>query len=271
MSDILTHWRRGEGLPGVLVIDGHTHVGEWPHGANYEGMEDMVAGVVAHMDANGVDAACVMSGGYMWAGTDYHYGNDVLMELTARLPERIIPFAHVNPNDHRAAVLAELDRCHAAGMRCIKLLNGYQDYPGDGPNLMALYEFADAHHMLILDHSWTREEIVKIAAKHPGVDFIFGHYGHRQDEILREFSNVYANIWTLGSLGFIERGVEAVGAEKFLMGSDAFMNPASAGIGLLVYADISEQAKRQVLGLNQARLLAKVGALPASLKKKAGL
>ena len=271
MSDILQHWRAGEGLPGVLVIDGHTHVGEWPHGANYETFEEMVEGVVRHMDANGVDAACVMSGGYMWAGTDYHYGNDVLAELTARLPDRIIPFAHVNPNDHRDAVLTELERVYTAGMRCIKLLNAYQDYPGDGPKLMALYEFADDHGMLILDHSWTRDEIVKIATKHPGVDFIFGHYGRWQDPILREFPNVHANIWTLSSLGFFERGVGEVGPGKFLFGSDAFMNPASVGIGIVVYADIPDEAKRQVLGLNMAKLLDKVGALPAGLKEKAGL
>ena len=130
---------------------------------------------------------------------------------------------------------------------------------------MALYEFADAHHMLVFDHSWTREEIVMIATKHPAVDFIFGHYAHWQGPILREFPNVHANIWNLGSLGFIERGVRDVGAGKFLFGSDAFMNPASVGIGLVVYADIPDEAKRQVLGLNQAKLLAKVGALAESL------
>ena len=35
MSEILQRWRAGEGLPDVLAIDGHTHVGEWPPGANY--------------------------------------------------------------------------------------------------------------------------------------------------------------------------------------------------------------------------------------------
>ena len=178
MSEILQRWRAGEGLPDVLAIDGHTHVGEWPHGANYENIDDMAAGVVAVMDANGVDAACVMSGGYMWKGTDYRLGNDVLIELWRGVGDRVIPFAHFNPNDHLDAILAELERVHTAGVRGIKLLNAYQDYPGDGPNLMALYRFADEHNMLILDHSWTRDEILRIAGEFPGTDFIFGHYGH---------------------------------------------------------------------------------------------
>ena len=265
MSRILDRWRAGEGLPDLLVIDGHAHVGEWPHGANYDTVDEMVAGSVAVMDANGVDAACVMAGGYMWNGTDYRVGNDILIELWRRLPERIIPFAHFNPNDGLDAVLSELERVYSAGVRCIKLLNAYQDYPGDGPNLMALYGFADDHNMLILNHAWSRDEIVRIAGEFPGTDFIFGHYGGWQDPILTEYPNVYANIWSLGSLGFLERGIRSVGPEKFLLGSDAFMNPISVGIGPVVYADVPDEHKRLVLGQTQAALLAKAGALPAPL------
>ena len=265
MSEILERWRAGEGLSDVLVIDGHAHVGEWPQGANFDSVDEMVAGSAAVMDANGVDAACVMAGGYMWNGTDYRTGNDILVELWRRLPERIVPFAHFNPNDAADAVLAELERVYATGVRCIKLLNAYQNYPGDGPKLMELYRFAAAHHMLILNHSWTREEITRVAAEFPQIDFIFGHYGQWQDPILKDYPNVYANIWTLSPLGFLERGIRNVGADKFLFGSDAFMNPISVGIGLVVYAAISDEDKRKVLGQTQARLLGKVAALPPRL------
>jgi len=270
MSEILRRWRAGEGLPGLRVIDGHTHVGEWPHGANFDTVDEIVDGVVAVMDANGVDAACVMAGGYMFNGSDYHIGNDILLELWRRLPDRVIPFAHFNANDETDAILAELERVYAAGVRGIKLLNAYQDYPGDGPHLMALYRFADEHNMLILDHSWTDEEIRRIASEFPSTDFIFGHYGQWKHEILREFDNVYCNIWNLGPLGFLERAFRELGPEKFLYGSDAFMNPISVGIGLVVYADIPDAHKRMILGENQARLLEKVGALPAALKATQG-
>jgi len=271
MSEMLQRWRAGEGLPVVLAIDGHTHVGEWPHGANFDTVEEMVAGTVAVMDANGVDAACVLSGGYMWNGTDYRLGNDILIELWRRLPGRIIPFAHFDPNDTREAILAELERVFAAGVRCIKLLNAYQDYPGDGPNLMALYRFAAEHNMLILNHSWTTEELARIAAEFPRMDLICGHYGQRLDPLLTELPNVYCSIWNLGSLGFLERAFRKVGPEKFLFGSDAFMNPISVGIGLVVYADIPDEHKRMILGRTQARLLEKVGALPAGLKESYGI
>ena len=153
-------------------------------------------------------------------------------------------------------------------MRCIKLLNSYQQYPGDGANLMALYRFADEHNMLILNHHWTNEELTRIAGEFPRLDLICGHYGERLDTVLKELPNVYANIWSLGALGFLERAFREVGPEKFLYGSDAFMNPISVGIGLVVCADIPDADKRLILGQTQARLLEKAGALPDSIRAK---
>ena len=270
MSEILECWRAGDGFPDVLVIDGHTHVGEWPHGANFSSVEEAAAGSVAAMDANGVDAACVLSGGYMFPCSDYRLGNDFLLDLCRRLPERIIGFAHVNPNDDPDAMMAELDRVERAGLRCIKLLNSYQQgYPGDGPNLMRVYRFAAERGMLVLNHYWTDAEMSRIAREFPGVDFILGHAGG--SDAVRDLPNVYGNIWSLGPLGFIEWGVANAGPQKLLFGSDAFMNPMSVGIGPVAYAAISDEHKRMILGLNMARLLDKVGALPAWIKERYGL
>ena len=269
MSAILERWRAGEGLPDVLVIDGHTHFGAWPSAANFDTVQEARAGCLAAMDANGVDAACVLSGGYMASGSDYTLGNDALLELVRGAPDRFIGFAHVNPNDSLGNITVELERMEGAGLRCIKLLNAYQQrYPADGPNLMALYRFAAEHNMLVLNHHWTNEEIAGIARQFPSMDFILAHYSNHQDPVLKESANVYANIWNLGSLGFLERGISSVGPEKFMFGSDAFMNPMSVGIGMVVYADIADDHKRLILGRNMARLLDKVGALPPALKDR---
>jgi len=269
MSEILSNWTSGLGLPDVLVIDGHVHIGEWPRATTFHSPEEAAEESVAFMDANGVDAVCAQGGGYMWGGTDYRFGNDFLLEVCKKLPDRMIGFMSVNPNDTRKNLLAELDRMFDAGIRCIKLINSYQEhYPGDGPNLMAVYEYAAEHRMLVCNPSWTTDEMMKIAAEFPDTDFIFGHYGNRLDPVLKARPNVYANIWNLGSLGWLDRGIEHVGAEKFLMGSDAFLNPTSVGIGPVVFAPISDEHKRMILGLTQARLLDKVGALPAGIKER---
>lgn len=209
-------------------------------------------------------------GGYMYSGDDYRLGNDFLMDVWHKLPDRLIPFMSINPNDSKENVLAELDRMFDAGVRCIKLMNSQQGrYPGDGPNLMTLYEYAACHGMLVFNHFWTTAEIMKISGLFPKTDFIFGHYGGDEyDTVMKTRKNVYANIWGYGNLGSLDRGISNVGAEKFMLGSDGFLNPLSVGIGPVVFAPVSDQEKRLILGLTIARLLDRVGALPKALKDK---
>jgi predicted TIM-barrel fold metal-dependent hydrolase len=268
MSRILDNWKKGQCFPETLVIDGHIHIGDWPHAATFANVDEAVRESRAYLDANGVDAFCAVSGGYnIGPGADYRLGNDFLLAVWKKLKDRMVPFLSVNPNDTKENILAELERMYAAGVRCIKLINDYQEhYPGDGPTMMALYEYADAHRMLVFNHGWAPEVIRKIAKKFPRTDFIFAHYGGGwQDDVLRERKNVYTNIWSLGPMGWLERGIKKVGAHKFMYGSDGFLNSLSVGLGPVVFADISDDDKKKVLGLNVARLLNKVGALPATL------
>ena len=132
---------------------------------------------------------------------------------------------------------------------------------------MEVYHFAAERRMPVLNHSWSVEEMEKIAPMFPGVDFIFGHYGGAQDAVLKRFANVYANIWNMGPLGFWS-GESGTSPGKFVYGSDTFMNPASVGIGLVVYADIPDGYKRLILGQTMARLLDKAGALPPAIREK---
>ena len=274
MSDILSQWRQGQGLPDTLVIDGHGHIGEWPHAATFpnHSVEEAAEEAVAFMDANGLDLFCSQSGGYMLDGSDYRLGNDYLLDVWRLIPDRLIPFANVNPNDSRENILAELDRVYEAGIRCLKLINDYQDnYPPGGPNMMAVYEYASQRAMLILNHGWRDSEALNsIADEFPAVDFITGHYGWRQDETLKAHPNVFANIWGYGSMGWLDHGFREVGAHKFILGSDGFLNPLSGGIGPVVFAPISDEEKRLVLGLTMGRLLHKRGVLPDWVEEKWG-
>ncbi len=269
MNTLKDNWTAGRGLPDALVIDGHIHIGDWPHAATFRSADEAAEEACRWLDANGVDAFCAVSGGYIFGMADYRIGNDFLLDVWRRLPGRMIPFLGINPNDTRENLLAELTRMTDAGVRCIKLLNAYQgNYPGDGPNLMALYEFAASHRMLILDHAWNEEVILNLSRLFPETDFVFGHYGSDQDPVLKSRPNVYANIWNYSATGGLDRAFREVGAGKFMMGSDGFLNALSVGIGPVVFAEIPDADKRLILGLTLARLLDKVGALPAELREK---
>jgi uncharacterized protein len=270
MSKILEQWMDGRGLPDTLVIDGHIHVGAWAHAATFKNLDEAVTESVRYMDANGVDGFCSLSGGYMLGLSDYPRGNDFLLEMWHRMPNRMIPFMSLNPNDTPENIRKELNRMYTAGVHCIKLINAYQaNYPGDGPNLMAVYEFAEEHKMLVINHAWTDSEIRKIAERFKGVEFIFAHYGGGfQDAVMRAFPNVNANIWNYGRMGWLDKGIKKLGAKRFMLGSDGFLNSLSVGIGPIIFANVSDEDKRLMLGLNIARLLDKVGALPEGIKTR---
>ena len=263
MSEILENWRRGLGFPGVLVIDGHTHIQQYLPDKHFRTPEEAAEEAVAEMDANGVDADCVLSGGYMENGADYRQGNDFLLATCRRAPDRLIPFILLNPADRKPNVLAELERMWGEGVHAIKLINSYEGYPGDGPTLMAVYEFAQEHNMLVLNHHWSEAELRRISAAFPELIMIRAHGG--ASALSAELANVYDNIWALWPLGVIESGCKEHRPEKILFGSDAGWNDVSVGLGLVLYADIPDEHKRLILGLNMARLLDRVGALPKGL------
>lgn len=271
MSSIVQQYLNGEGFPDTLVIDGHIHIGEWPHNTTFRSVDEAVDKSVEFLDANGVDAFCSMSGGYVFVGaTDYRLGNDFLLEVWQRIPDRMVPFMSLNPNDTRENILAELNRMYEAGVRCIKLINYYQEsYPGDGPNLMAVYEYAAEHRMLVFNHTWEPDVIEKIAERFTEMDFILGHYYYlgQLDPVLKTHPNVYTNIWVIGPLGWLDRGIKNVGAHKFILGSDGFLNQLSLGLGPVVFAPISDDEKRLILGITMAHLLDKVGALPDCIRQ----
>ncbi len=270
MSTILEQWKNGNGLPDELVIDGHIHIGAWAHAATFKNPDEAASESARYLDANGVDAFCSLGGGYMFGLADYHPGNDFLIEVWKKMPERMIPFMSLNPNDRVENIRMEMNRMYDAGVRCIKLINAYQaNYPGDGPNLMAVYEFAEEHKMPVINHAWTDSEIRKIAGKFKSVDFIFAHYGGGfQDAVMQDYPNVNANIWVYGWMGWLDKGIKKLGAKRFMLGSDGFLNSLSVGIGPIVFADVSDDDKRLMLGLNLARILDKAGALPSGLKNR---
>lgn len=271
MSKILMNWLAGKGFPDELVIDGHIHVGEWPHAATSTSVDEAARLAVEHLDANGVDAFWALGGGYMWPGADDRLGNDFLLALWKRLPERMIPFTCPNPVNTREHVLRELRRTYDAGVRGIKLLHPYQGgYPDEGPNLMCVYEFAAERNMPVISHGWGEPALRRLAARFPTVDFIFAHFGGGgwPDDVLREFPNVHANIWGYSRAGFLDRAIREVGAHKFMLGSDGFLNCLSVGLGPVAFLDGSDAEKRLILGVNAARIIEKAGALPARLRSK---
>ncbi len=247
-------------LPGLLVIDGHCHAG--PYGAFWQPFNS-AEGLVRTMDRIGIAQACVFSS--LAIALEMRAGNDLTLAAAKAFPDRLLPYAVIDPHGGPAAAEAELARCFEAGARGIKLHTGLAGYPFDGPGYQPAFAFAGEHRLPLISHGvGSPETLRRIAQAHPGAHFIVAHAGAGPPpvagdlvRVARELPNVYLDITcSVGRFGAFEAMVEAVGAAKLTYGSDMPWMCASHQIGRVLLARIPEDAKRRILGGNLAALLA---------------
>ena len=87
---------------------------------------------------------------YFPSPDDVTRGNDAMLDICAREPDRVRMFVTVNPN-YTAHALAEIERCVARGAIGVKLLASRR---ADDPLLDPIAELAAEHGLPVLHHIW---------------------------------------------------------------------------------------------------------------------
>jgi predicted TIM-barrel fold metal-dependent hydrolase len=244
----------------IRVIDFHGHVGRW----DAYGMADDPARMLAAMDAVGIDQTAVFNIFH----ADSRVGNDATAAFIARHPERFIGFAYVVPTLPPEAIEAELTRCvDRLGFRAIKLYPPYMPWPLHDEHWYPIYAFAQARGLAVLLHTGTESHALprylsEIAPRFPGANFVAGHSGTidppRKEAIAaaRACPNVYLETCSsFRTPGVIEELVGRAGADRVLFGSDTPLMDPRCQLGKIITADISDAAKRLVLGEHARRPL----------------
>jgi predicted TIM-barrel fold metal-dependent hydrolase len=103
---------------------------------------------------------------------------------------------------------------------------------------------------------------MEVAVKFPNANVVLVHSGHDQEghqltlEAARNLSNVYLDFsGTERDFGLIEEYISVLGASRVVFSTDMpYLDPRSA-LGRVTFAEITEEEKAQVLGLNAIRLL----------------
>lgn len=254
-------------LDDILVIDCHGHNGYSWHWIPYNTPE----GILTTLDRVGINMLGISS--MQALAGDYRAGNDEMITLTQKYPDRFIGYAVANPR-YVSEIDEELERCFQfAGVRGIKIhpTTYVHSYPINGPNYEPVWEFAERHNCPVLTHAGPRSEkptcgpelIADVARRHPQVNLIIGHAGSYDSwqaldehiEIVKQHDNLFLDISTMNRFyRSIDYMVDKVGSERVLFGSDGPFHSIIAEFGAVVYARIGETAKRNVLGLNAARL-----------------
>lgn len=246
-------------IDGVKVVDFHGHVGRMDRA----GMRDDPALMLHAMDMAGIDVACL----FHIFHPDGTTGNDLTARFIAQHPDRFVGFAYVSPLMPERMV-PELTRAiDELNFVAIKLYPPYTPWTFDQLQWFPIYEFANERGLTIIFHTGIELQshpkfLAAIAPRFPKANFVAGHSGNvaepRTQAIAAAQAN--ANIYletcsTYRTPGVIEQLVAEAGADRVLFGSDMPLMDPRPQLGKIITADISDEAKRKILGDNARRLL----------------
>lgn len=252
-----------------MIWDAHCHFS----GVTGNTPEERITRLLEFADRMGVERIC-LSMGLNWSHDpspdDLRKQNDDVLHAVEKFPRRVFGFVYLNPK-YVEASLAELDRCVANGpMVGVKLWVARRC---NAPELDPLVRRATELKAIILQHTYvkttgnlpgesTPADLVELARRHPDATFICGHTGGNPEigvPAIRDCKNIYADL--CGSdprAGLTELAVRELGAKRVLYGSDAGGRSFASQLAKVFGADISEPAKKLILGENLKRLLSPI-------------
>ena len=241
----------GRKLEGEYVIDAHTHLGglsKWYHLPD-SSTDDMIA----EMDRHGIDR--IITFPFSSITSDFAHGNDMVAAAVIAHPDRLVGFACVNPHYH-TEMKAELDRCKQIGLRGIKMIGAYQLYPAEGPNFFPAFEYAHENSWMMLNHNWGSPEYLdKLAGIFTNACFIIGHYSTAYAEVIAKYDNIFQCTCAALNFGQIEVLLDVVPADRIVYGSDFTDLPIMFSMAPILYARISDDDKRKILGLTAKAMI----------------
>ena len=250
--------RTGRAIVGEVLIDAHAHFG---HGPDFPIIRPTVRSLVESMDRLGVQLSCVSSIPAIFG--DAENGNALVAEGVREYPDRIFGYLVVDVG-YPEKVAAQLAGGWAAGFRGVKVWSygARSGLPYSHPNYEAVFAYANEHAMPVLAHVFGPElgELEGHIRRFPRVRWLLAHIGSAELDgylrFAREYSSVFVELCLSGCpRGLIEHLVKAGLEDKVVWGSDAVFLDQASQFGRVLFAQISVEAKRKILGLNARRAL----------------
>ncbi len=262
-------------VPDAEIWDCHAHVGvEQPE----QDMEDLVRAA----ERLSIDKICVLGGLTEFirdpSPGEVRRGNEATLRAVEAFPEYALGYVYVNPK-HEQQSLDLLDEFVGDGPFVgLKLWVAVR---ASDPRLDPVIERAAELGAVIFQHTWlkvggdpahpgggnlpgesTPSDLVELSRRHPGVRMVCGHAGgdwqlgiraiQDQEELLLGVAGGYP------SNGLTEMGVELLGADRVVYGSDAPLRSFGSQLGKVHGAQISDAAKRKILSENLRGLMQRV-------------
>jgi predicted TIM-barrel fold metal-dependent hydrolase len=240
----------------TIVVDAHCHVGV---GHEYrQSAEDLLRA----MDQYQIDRAVICPVDRCIA-VDNREGNDLMMATCRAYPNRFYAFATANPWYGQRAV-AELRRAIGEGAKGIKLHPALQGFLLCDDLVYPIIELAEALAVPVFFHTGTPAfaqpmQLAELALRFPRVNMIMGHMGTtdlKADAVPAASlaPNIYLDTsWILP--GLVTRAVMEIGPERVIFSSDSPLSELPIELELRAAAQMSADARAQLMGGNILRLL----------------
>ena len=260
--------RLGRTLEGELVFDAHTHLGPW---FNFWIPDNDIDSMMTVLDRVGIDAmACSAD---IAIGPDYIRGNEEVAAAQEKCPGRIIMYVTINPRYPKTEVEEELRRWADAGKRAYKIHCACHQTPEDDERYQPMWDLAEEQGAPVLVHTQGGhgktgiELLTEIAETRTNLKIIIAHSASSLDVIdqtcdaAKKRENIFLDLTGSPMIyGALETMVDRVGTERVLFGTDTpFIDPRPQ-IGRIAYARLTDQQKRQILGLNAKRIFGEAAA-----------
>lgn len=248
------------------IWDLHCHLS----GAPGRTPEERLGRLLEYADRMGIARLCVYMGmewSYDPSPEKFRQENDEALRAISRFPQRAFGFVYLNPK-HLQTSLDELNRCVRDGpMVGVKLWVAQRC---NAPELDPIIARAAELKAVIFQHTWlkitgnlpgesTPFDLVELAARHRNATLICGHSGgdwERGLRIVRPHKNIFSDLAGGDpTAGITEMAVRELGADRVIYGSDAPGRSFASQLAKVHGADISNTAKRMILGENLKRLL----------------
>ena len=243
-------------LTGEFVVDCHMHNARV---AKFFSRFEHYRDLITQMNRIGVTCGVVSN---LWTTGEHWQAYPEMLAMCETYPGRF--WGYLAPDPHRDDHRTEMEKFAACPcFRGVKLHPVEHKMDFECPEYQYVYAWAGEREFPVLLHTWGQEVLRfhKLAQSFPRTIFILGHSGGEEDavrsaiEVAARHENVYLDtacsyVW----YGAVEAMARGAGACKVLYGSDAYWNSMEAAVGRILLAELTDEEKRQILGLNAKRL-----------------
>jgi predicted TIM-barrel fold metal-dependent hydrolase len=245
----------------VEIIDSHAHVDE------YEafGWFDPPEAIIELMDEAGIEKTVVMT--YADAPVLNPDALRYLYDACRKYPDRLIPYARINPHAANAAALLE-EAIVDLGMKGLKIHQESVTAATHHGSVIRLVKRAAEFDAPVLFHSGDEplslpQQFARLAEEAPEATIILAHMGgyHHTDDAIRvceRYDNLLVDTSACPYPRKIKEAIERLGAHRVLFGSDGPGCNPKLELRKVTRLGLSEAERRLVLHDNVASLLERV-------------